>query len=58
MVLEARALNVREMQDLKPAKRFTLAVLLVHSQLQKAIDDIADIFIRSGRNAITLHVSA
>ena len=55
MVLEARALNVREMQDLKPAKRFTLAVLLVHSQLQKAIDDIADIFIRSVRN---MHNSA
>jgi Domain of unknown function (DUF4158) len=50
MVLEARALNIREMQDLKPAKRYTLAVLLVRAQLQKAVNDIADIFIRSVRN--------
>lgn len=49
-VLEARALNVRDMQDLKPAKRYALAVLLIHSQLEKSVDDIADIFIRSTRN--------
>lgn len=49
-VLEARALNVREMQDLKPHKRFALAVLLIQAQLEKAVDDIADIFIRSMRN--------
>ncbi|MCW8175297.1 Tn3 family transposase [Verminephrobacter aporrectodeae] len=49
-VLEARALNVREMQALKPIKRYALAVLLIQAQLQKAVDDIADIFIRSVRN--------
>nr|WP_255435175.1 Tn3 family transposase [Rhodoferax sp. BLA1] len=49
-VLEARALNVREMMALKPIKRYALAVLLIHAQLQKAVDDIADIFIRSVRN--------
>lgn len=49
-VLEARALNVREMMALKPIKRYALAVLLIHAQLQKAVDDIAEIFIRSVRN--------
>ena len=49
-VLEARALNIREMQDLKPAKRYALAVLLIQEQLKKAVDDVADIFIRSIRN--------
>ncbi len=50
LVLEARALNVRDMQELKPAKRYTLAVMLIQAQLQKAVDDIAEIFIRSVRN--------
>ncbi|OWQ48091.1 Tn3 family transposase [Mitsuaria noduli] len=49
-VLEARALNVREMAALKPVKRYALAVLLIHAQLQKAVDDVAEIFIRSVRN--------
>jgi TnpA family transposase len=49
-VLEARALNVREMMALKSVKRYALAVLLIHAQLQKAVDDIAEIFIRSVRN--------
>lgn len=49
-VLEARALNVREMMALKSIKRYVLAVLLIHAQLQKAVDDIAEIFIRSVRN--------
>lgn len=49
-VLEARALNVREMLALKPIKRYALAVLLIHAQLQKAVEDIAEIFIRTVRN--------
>lgn len=49
-VLEARALDARKMLELKPIKRYALAVLLIHAQLQKSVDDIADIFIRSVRN--------
>ncbi|ALT77166.1 Tn3 family transposase [Paucibacter sp. KCTC 42545] len=49
-VLEARALNVREMMALKSVKRYALAVLLIHAQLQKAVDDVAEIFIRTVRN--------
>ncbi|MFP4896618.1 Tn3 family transposase [Paraburkholderia sp. EG304] len=49
-VIEARALDVHEMRTLKPAKRYTLAVLFVFSQLQKALDDVAEIFIKTVRN--------
>lgn len=52
-VLEARALNVREMQELKPNKRYALTVLLIQEQLKKAVDDVADIFIRSMRSLDT-----
>jgi len=34
-VLEYRALNIREMQYLKPAKRYALAVLLIQEQLKR-----------------------
>jgi len=50
LVTEARALNVHEMRALKPSKRYTLAVLFIFSQLQKALDDVAEIFIRTVRN--------
>lgn len=50
MVLEARALDLAEMRVMKPMKRYTLAVLLIQTQLQRAMDDIADIFIKSVRN--------
>lgn len=50
LVIEARALDVHEMRTLKPAKRYTLAVLFVFSQLQKAFDDVAEIFIKTVRN--------
>jgi hypothetical protein len=43
-------LDVRQRQALKPSKRYALAVLLIHAQLEKAVDDIAEIFIRSVRN--------
>lgn len=50
LVLEARALDLAEMRALKPMKRYTLAVLLIQTQLQKAMDDVADIFIKTMRN--------
>jgi len=50
LVLEARALDLAEMRAMKPLKRHTLAVLLVQTQLQKAMDDIAEIFVKTVRN--------
>lgn len=50
LVLEARALDLAEMRALKPLKRYTLAVLLIQTQLCKAMDDIAEIFIKSIRS--------
>lgn len=50
MMLEARALDLAEMRSVKPLKRYTLAVLLIQTQLEKAMDDIADIFLKSLRN--------
>lgn len=49
LVLEARALDMAEMRGIKTEKRYTLAVLLVQSQLQKAMDDVAEIFIKTLR---------
>lgn len=49
MVLEARALDIAEMRAMKATKRYTLVVLLVQSQLQKAMDDVAEIFIKTLR---------
>ncbi len=48
-VTEARALNVANMNELTPAKRYTLAALLIRAQTSKAFDDIADIVIRMMR---------
>lgn len=50
LVLEARALDLSEMRALKPLKRYTLAILLIQTQLQKAMDDVAQIFIKTIRN--------
>lgn len=50
MVLEARALDIAEMRAMKANKRYTLAVLMVQSQLQKAMDDVAEIFIKTLRS--------
>ncbi|MCC6201153.1 MAG: Tn3 family transposase [Moraxellaceae bacterium] len=50
LVLEARALDIAEMRALKAPKRYTLAVLLVQSQMQKAMDDVAEMFIKTLRN--------
>ncbi|MBC3884106.1 MULTISPECIES: Tn3 family transposase [Undibacterium] len=50
LVTEARALDISEMLELKPAKRYSLTVLLIQAQLQKAMDDIAEIFVKAVRN--------
>ncbi|TDQ45009.1 Tn3 family transposase [Permianibacter aggregans] len=44
---EAQALNVAEMRSLAIDKRRTLLVLLVQSQLGKAMDDIVEMFVKS-----------
>ncbi|MEE9339754.1 MAG: hypothetical protein V3U87_16910 [Methylococcaceae bacterium] len=36
LVMEARALDLSELRQLKPLKRYTLILLLIQSQLQKA----------------------
>jgi TnpA family transposase len=43
---EARALNAAAMQALQPTKQLTLAAALVHRQVARALDDIAEMFIR------------
>jgi TnpA family transposase len=46
LVIEARALDVAELRSLKINKRYALAVLFIQAQLQKALDDVAEIFIK------------
>jgi hypothetical protein len=43
---EARSLDVASMNDLAEAKRFTLAAALVLTQTGRALDDVADMFVR------------
>lgn len=50
LVIEARALDITDMRALKPAKRYALTVLLIQAQLQKAMDDIAENFIKTVRS--------
>jgi hypothetical protein len=50
LVIEARALDIADMRALKPNERFALTVLLIQAQLQKAMDDIAEIFIKTVRS--------
>ena len=49
LTLEARALDASEMRSIVARKRYTLAVLLIQSQLRKSTDDIAEIFIKTVR---------
>jgi dynactin complex subunit len=42
----ARSLNAAEMAELKPQKRYALAVIYIRSQLSQALDDAADLFLR------------
>nr|WP_233874654.1 DUF4158 domain-containing protein [Paraburkholderia adhaesiva] len=46
LVTEARALDVSELRSLRTAKRHALAVLFIQARLQKALDDVAEIFIK------------
>ncbi|MGF6653583.1 hypothetical protein OKW34_004172 [Paraburkholderia youngii] len=46
LVIEARALDVAELRSLKINKRYALAVLFIQAQLQKGLDDVAEIFIK------------
>jgi hypothetical protein len=43
---EARSLDVASMNDLTEAKRLTLAATLVFAQTGRALDDVADMFVR------------
>ena len=49
LTVEARALDSAQMKVLAPEKRYTLAALLVRSQLRKATDDVAEIFVKTVR---------
>lgn len=42
----ARALDVSELAELKPAKRYALATIFIRSQYGKTLDDAADLFVR------------
>ncbi len=48
-VLEARALDAADIKATKPAKRYALAVVLIHAQLRQALDDAVDILRRKVR---------
>lgn len=51
---EAQALDVREMRELKPTKRYALAVLLIRGQKGKALDDVTNMLIRMLRQMESL----
>ncbi|MCR6475960.1 Tn3 family transposase [Variovorax sp. ZS18.2.2] len=53
LILEARALDISEMRSLVERKRYALTVLLIQSQLRKATDDIAEIFVKTVRKLDT-----
>ncbi len=44
---EAKALNAAQMKEMNEHKRLTLAVALIQTQTAAAIDDLAEMFIRS-----------
>ena len=44
--LQARAMDAAEMAELKPQKRYALAVIYIRSQYAQTLDDAADLFIR------------
>lgn len=49
LTLEARALDASDMRSTAQNKRYTLAVLLIQSQIAKSTDDIAEIFLKTVR---------
>ncbi|MDR0769576.1 MAG: Tn3 family transposase [Burkholderiales bacterium] len=50
MRLLARALDAGEMAELKPQKRYALAVVFIRSQFAQTLDDATDIYIRLLQN--------
>ena len=59
---EAKTLNAAQMKTLEPNKRYTLAVALLAVQSSKALDDLAEMFIkrmssvhRKGKEALELY---
>ena len=46
LVLESRALDISDLKRIKPEKRYTLIVVLSHSQLRSAMDDSVTILLR------------
>lgn len=49
LTLEARALDAPDMRATQIKKRYTLAVLLIQSQLRKSTDDVAEMFVKTIR---------
>lgn len=47
---QARALDASEMAELKPQKRYALAVIFIRSQFAQTLDDATDIFVRLLQN--------
>jgi TnpA family transposase len=59
--LEAKSLDARRMQEMAPAKRYTLAATLIELQNARVLDDLTEMFIkrlmrihRHGREALAL----
>ena len=59
---EAKSLDAARMQELEPYKRYTLAAVLLQSQLSRVRDDLGQMFIkrmmrihRRGKEALALH---
>ena len=50
--LEAQSLHANSVRELKLNKRYALAVVMIHTQRQKALDAIADIFIKKIQNLL------
>src|SRR3546814_13395876 len=46
----ARARNAAGMAELKPQKRYALAVIIIRAQHAQSLDDAADLFIRLMQN--------
>lgn len=46
----ARALDASEMAELKPQKRYALAVIFIRSQYAQTLDDAADLYVRLLQN--------
>lgn len=42
----ARALDAAEMAELRPVRRYALAVIFIRSQYSKTLDDLAELFLR------------